>query len=121
MKASFLNLASTALMASLVAAAPSARQAAPTIRIQLNGLSGEDGTQFVVPADNSVFSLNTVLDVFTAQIIDADGLRFPSCLSFSDLHGTEFATEVSFTTDLTTLLLGSVGTVKVGSVRCSHQ
>jgi hypothetical protein len=94
----------------------------PNVRIQLNGISGEDATQHEVPADNSAFSLNTVSDIFSASIIDSEGLRFPSCRVFSDLKGLEIASEISFTAGGdTVLLLGSFGTVKVGSVRCSHQ
>lgn len=40
---------------------------------------------------------------------------------FSDLNGRIFSSEVSFTTEETELLLGSVGTVPVGSVRCQAQ
>ncbi|KAF4628544.1 hypothetical protein G7Y89_g9607 [Cudoniella acicularis] len=112
-----------ALFSSVALAAPAKQSAsaAPTIRIQLNGISGEDATQHEVPADNSTFSLNAVSDIFSAQVIDAEGLKFPTCQVFSDLEGTVSSSEVSFTTDVTELLLGSVGTVQVGSVRCSHQ
>jgi hypothetical protein len=41
---------------------------------------------------------------------------------FSDLRGLVSASEISFTENGDTiLLLGSFGTVSVGSVRCSHQ
>jgi hypothetical protein len=122
MKSVLFTLASAAMFFSLTAAAPAKHAAhAPTVRIQLNGISGEDATQHEIPADNSAFSLNSVSDIFSAQIINAEGLRFPSYQVFSDLQGKVSASEVSFTTDETDLLLGSVGTVKVGSVRCTHQ
>jgi hypothetical protein len=94
----------------------------PNVRIQLNGISGEDATQHEVPADGSAFSLNGVSEIFSASIVDAEGLRFPSCQVFSDLRGLVSASEISFTENGDTiLLLGSFGTVSVGSVRCSHQ
>jgi hypothetical protein len=118
MKSILFTLASAAIFSSLIAAAPAM---SPIIRIQLNGISGEDATQHEVPANNSVFPLGAPLDIFSAQIINDGGLRDPSCLVFSDLQGKVSASEVSFTTDETTLLLGSRGTVEVGSVVCSHQ
>ena len=58
-------------------------------------------------------------DIFSAQITQDGGLRQPSCLVFSDLEGKVIASEASVTVDETVLLLGSSGTVKVGSLRCS--
>lgn len=100
----------------------SAGEVVPNVRIQLNGISGEGATQHEVPADGSAFSLNVATQKFSATIVDAEGLRFPSCQVFSDLEGLVSASEISFTADGDTeLLLGSVGTVLVGSVRCFHQ
>lgn len=123
MKSFFVKLGSATFLSSLVAAIPTASTSvsASDLTVQLNGLGGENAIQLSVPADNSLFPLNAVFDAFSGQIINADGFRFPSCLVFSDMAGTQFATEVSITTDETVLLLGSVGTVPVGSLRCTHQ
>lgn len=124
MQFTFMTIASLALS---VAALPtwsykSTGTVAPNVRIQLNGISGEDATQNEVPADGSAFSLNVATEIFSATIVNAEGLRFPSCQVFSDLEGLVSASEISFTTDGDTeLLLGTVGTVLVGSVRCFHQ
>ncbi|KAH8662815.1 hypothetical protein BGZ60DRAFT_432850 [Tricladium varicosporioides] len=115
-------IATMALFTSLSLAAPaSSSTTSKTIRIQLNGISGEDATQHEVPVDNSAFSLNVASDIFSAQVIDLEGFKFASCQVFSDLNGRIFSSEVSFTTEETELLLGSVGTVPVGSVRCQAQ
>ncbi|RDL36023.1 uncharacterized protein BP5553_06635 [Venustampulla echinocandica] len=119
MKVSFSAIFAAALFSSLSSAAPT-KNAAPTVRVQLNGISGEDAIQREVPADNSPFSLGAARDFFSAQIVDAEGLRQPACQVFSDLKGLVPASEISVTTTETELLLGSRGSVQVGSLRCSH-
>jgi hypothetical protein len=119
MQFNLVTLASAALLTSLAAAAP-ATGALPAgdITIQLKDINEKVIFTSNVPANGKPFSLGTVLNVFSAQIINGGGLRQPSCLSFTDEAATEFATELSFTTTETELLLGSKGTVKVGAVEC---
>jgi hypothetical protein len=134
MHSTLITLTSIALFSSLIAAAPakhsssSSTASATKILVQLNGVHpfGEDAIQRSIPTDGSVFSINVVTDIISAQIVDGAGLRQPSCLVFSDLEGTVGATEVSVTEDETELLLGvseaqapEDRTVKVGSLRCS--
>jgi hypothetical protein len=120
MKSAIFSFASAVFFSSLIAAAPKA-PSVPTVRIQLNGISGEDAIQRDVPADGSAFSLIVSSPVSSAQIVDDACLRAASCEVFSDLKGLVPASELSFTVADTPLLIGSVGTVDVGSVRCSHQ
>ena len=130
MKSTLITLTTLSIFSSLALAAPAPAPAKqnpsssaqiPIITVQFNGIDppGEDAIQRDVPADNSVFSLGFVKDVFSAQIVVDGGLKNPSCLVFSDLKGTVSASEVSVTVDETVLLLGSSGAVKVGSVRCN--
>jgi hypothetical protein len=118
MQLSLLTLASATLL-TLAAAAPTTTAfPAGDITIQLRDINEKVIFASDVPANGKPFSLGEVLNVFSAQIINGGGLRQPSCLSFSDEAATEFATELSFTTAETELLLGSKGTVKVGAVEC---
>lgn len=119
MQFNLFTIASAALLTSLVVAAPAPAIPAGDITIQLRDLNEKVIFKKNVPANGKAISLGTVLNVFSAQIINSGGLRQPSCLSFTDEAATESATEVSFTTDETDLLLGSVGTVQVGAVECS--
>ena len=120
MQFNLFTIASAVLFTSLVVAAPApAAIPAGDVTIQLKDLNVKVIFTSNVPANGKAFSLGTVLNVFSAQIINDGGLRQPSCLSFTDEGATEFATELSFTTTETDLLLGSVGTVKVGAIECS--
>ena len=82
-----------------------------TVRVEVFG-ADELAEQTEVPVDNSVFRFAGRFD--SAQIIDVEGSKNPTCTAFSDVHGTK-AIGKPFSTGLVTL----GNEVIVQSLRCS--
>ena len=82
-----------------------------TVRVEVFG-ADELAEQTEVPVDNSVFRFAGRFD--SAQIIDVEGSKNPTCTAFSDVRGTK-AIGKPFSTGLVTL--GNEVTVQ--SLRCS--